>query len=704
MAKSYQDIQNELGIDENNTTEELLAKLNEYNVVSANEITKIISISVDRLENQVTGKAKEVKRRMYEPVTNDTKGIVSVLNKRIVLLDMIVKKLKNVELLGLDVKIDGFIESLDSQIESLTNDLSTVEQNLQNADNEINASIDNLNSLVDSLDRAVSELTGVDTSFSEEIAEIKVSNEKALYNLGAYDTISGNTITRRTGRFEINDNTCSFAYYDSYCVVVPLTDIKTSSNMLVKCNRLTSVYDSDILNNIYKINASDNNFAIIGPNMSMTSDSWKAFLSQAPLYIEYELSTSYEEEIIENQPLITLDSQGSKWLTDEYKKGINKLNPALFNNRTEWNTSGNSTTVFFIKLYYTDTFAWDDAVCQFELGTSDAYGRHNYTFTTDGRNNGKLYGVIGINGNVADDKNVFEINLSAGTYVYSAFLENASLDRYNIKEFMISDGDYPYEPYNANKHISNFEAEFLKEESLKSAQLFDPTKILTGYISSNGELEIPNSMVKFYEIDFEPNTQYTLSGYTKNSVSNGNGRLRIVYTDGTESGAVLLNSSQDYVYSTFTSISGKTIDYIACDYGNSGYFYIKELMLNKGTEVIPYHEFEGSIVRTKELEEIKEKLEFTMGSVYDSYERTVGGTGLHNGIQYTYSGTLQTYKGLSITPTITGGSLTYNSSNGIINYTLTGGSERLFGTITVKYNMLELWENRGVSITTLEEE
>lgn len=94
MAKTYQDIQNELGVNEGNSIVELIAKMNDYNVVSPSEITKIISVSVDRLENQVTGKAKEVKRRMYEPVTDDTKGIVSVLNKRIVLLDMIINKLK----------------------------------------------------------------------------------------------------------------------------------------------------------------------------------------------------------------------------------------------------------------------------------------------------------------------------------------------------------------------------------------------------------------------------------------------------------------------------------------------------------------------------------------------------------------------------------------------------------------------------------
>ena len=94
MAKTYQDIQNELGVNEENSIVELIAKMNDYNVVSPSEITKIISVSVDRLENQVTGKAKEVKRRMYEPVTDDTKGIVSVLNKRIVLLDMIINKLK----------------------------------------------------------------------------------------------------------------------------------------------------------------------------------------------------------------------------------------------------------------------------------------------------------------------------------------------------------------------------------------------------------------------------------------------------------------------------------------------------------------------------------------------------------------------------------------------------------------------------------
>ena len=42
MAKTYQDIQNELGVNEENSIVELIAKMNDYNVVSLSEITKII--------------------------------------------------------------------------------------------------------------------------------------------------------------------------------------------------------------------------------------------------------------------------------------------------------------------------------------------------------------------------------------------------------------------------------------------------------------------------------------------------------------------------------------------------------------------------------------------------------------------------------------------------------------------------------------
>ena len=45
MAKTYQDIQNELGVNEENSIVELIAKMNDYNVVSPSEITKIITDS-----------------------------------------------------------------------------------------------------------------------------------------------------------------------------------------------------------------------------------------------------------------------------------------------------------------------------------------------------------------------------------------------------------------------------------------------------------------------------------------------------------------------------------------------------------------------------------------------------------------------------------------------------------------------------------
>lgn len=96
------------------------------------------------------------------------------------------------------------------------------------------------------------------------------------------------------------------------------------------------------------------------------------------------------------------------------------------------------------------------------------------------------------------------------------------------------------------------------------------------------------------DVTCEEGQQYTLSfkAYTDgNSSTSGNGlRLEIHYTDATSSAVNCPNSTSAYTLFSKTSTAGKTIDYISFNYVSTAnnVWYVKELQLRKGTEVLPY--------------------------------------------------------------------------------------------------------------------
>lgn len=145
--------------------------------------------------------------------------------------------------------------------------------------------------------------------------------------------------------------------------------------------------------------------------------------------------------------------------------------------------------------------------------------------------------------------------------------------------------DYPSE-------IENIEGNI--EIKNVGENLFNINNRLQGTINNDGDLKITNNTKKFYEYDFKENTQYTLSAFVRNTNTTSNVRLRIWYTDKTNSGEVLLNRTTEYKYLTFTSLANKTIDYISVNYGFSGNMYIKngELSIVEGTEEIPYKPYQ----------------------------------------------------------------------------------------------------------------
>lgn len=216
--------------------------------------------------------------------------------------------------------------------------------------------------------------------------ELVASNDNnALYNLGAFDTISGNTITRQTGIIILDEQNWNYLTdYDR-----PRYEITLSSAVLPS--------DNDGMPLLVC-----NNYEVKTPNTAWSDKSGVSLDPNAKLIVygttkpsgklEYKLSSTYQyqDTIIENQPLLNLDSNGCNFLREEWEKGLNLLD----NSMTIQNygiDSSNGNVVSASGYYYIDnvqlkpnttySLAQDSSI--YEYSSNMTYlGRKNGTFTT----------------------------------------------------------------------------------------------------------------------------------------------------------------------------------------------------------------------------------------------------------------------------------------------------------------------------------
>ena len=157
-------------------------------------------------------------------------------------------------------------------------------------------------------------------------------NEKNLYHLGAYDSVSGNVITRQTGYIVLDGSSDeNWASYDTgFWAYITIDDITPTASQqelgqfIVSRGNVVTIHTMINTSSDIQIGL-DNKLLNIRPNVSdvNTLNSFIQWLSQNPIIIQYKLATPYTEEIIENQPLNTLDQSGSQWLRSEWEKGLN---------------------------------------------------------------------------------------------------------------------------------------------------------------------------------------------------------------------------------------------------------------------------------------------------------------------------------------------------------------------------------------------
>lgn len=187
---------------------------------------------------------------------------------------------------------------------------------------------------------------------------------KNLYNLGAYDTFVDNgngtaTITRKTGYFNLSSIT-AWTPLDGhggkiYCSVTAHggTDVYAVSNTMgyLGISALWGAAHDEMHFTAYLNNGVVDRYDIYVPESSNISsaDDLITWLSSHPTYVQYELATSYTEEVILDQPIHTIDQHGEQWLRDEWEKGLNLNSYGMSGNSSgvSWSWDGDAQTLTF---------------------------------------------------------------------------------------------------------------------------------------------------------------------------------------------------------------------------------------------------------------------------------------------------------------------------------------------------------------------
>ena len=405
-----------------------------------------------------------------------------------------------------------------------------------------------------------------------DLSNVAKGLDKSLYNLGAFDTISGNVITRQTGYVDLGSLDWGVASLNAYNGQCTQMHIKLLNNSADETSFVSNILipDTNWTPTLYHAKISSNQIFFNIP-LQTSIDNAIAYTLNLGIQVQYKLATSYTEEIIEGQPLITLDSQGSQWLRNEWEKGLNLLNCSKIervNPTGDISFSLNSNGELVVN------------------GTSGSnYGYYtvqrftfNGTYTMNGSINQDLVLFVETTGYPQDK--TFTLN---GTY--DVRIQVAPNKTYNnvVMRPMLVEGDhaYPYTPYNSKAHITNYEADFLKEESLKSANLWDE-QWESGSLGNNGEKVDQIAMIRSVNfINVKPDTTYTINtdsvvwGYDsgKGSIS------ELLFTNG-----YTFTTPSNCYYIRFR---------LSSDYGTT---YNNDIMINEGGHALPYQPYEGKIL------------------------------------------------------------------------------------------------------------
>ena len=433
-----------------------------------------------------------------------------------------------------------------------------------------------------------------------DIVEGKLSNiDDSLYNLGAYDTITANsdgtyTITRQTGYYNISNDLIENGYYrttqgghgeyggDTGIHNLPIViGQKNFINNLLAVRDTGEIYSGSIG---IAITSEGGCWMNLGDNYT-SKEQYVEYLSQNSIYIQYKLATTYTEKVEKNHysaynqdfilehnkseaersaNLLNIDDVGStttNGITYSIKNGVLYLNGTATNNTLlHIGSIGNIklNDIFTVKTFNSNVYF------QYAL-----YNDDTWLLTSNKFIDNSTMQVSNENANKVE----LLVNIS----------NNETISNSICKPMIVKGSTAPttYQPYNQNKHITNNEAEFLKTEHYRSANL-TPYNLTSFPLNSSQRHLIAENL---------PRGTYTLS-------------LNLnAYTSGSEY-IVYINDNTVETYS-----NGKSATFTSNDYINSIKIYSNDaaatsakVMLNEGSTPLPYQPYEGKIVHLKDLE------------------------------------------------------------------------------------------------------
>lgn len=172
---------------------------------------------------------------------------------------------------------------------------------------------------------------------------------------------------------------------------------------------------------------------------------------------------------------------------------------------------------------------------------------------------------------------------------------------------LYQDGDGTWEPYTGGKpspspeypqEIVNAD---IKSIMIKSAQMFDinnPSSTLGQWIIAGNKISITNPTSSYlglnYNIDVTPNTLYTFYSIIFNDTPNVESMhvsISLLREDGTitKNNVIILNNTSSGKFTTTEDTKSIDIYFRNRTTGNGGYF--KDIVLNKGSSVIPWQPY-----------------------------------------------------------------------------------------------------------------
>ena len=181
---------------------------------------------------------------------------------------------------------------------------------------------------------------GIPASDLDEDSQNNLGNvNKSIYNLGAYDTFVDNgdgtaTITRKTG-YTVLDGSDDEKWEFGESVFIWINwsiDIGAVRNVDRSLPGLKANFPTYPWGQLQTLNEGISHYYHLRVKIasieasSNNLEAFKQYLSQHPIYIQYETETSYTETVIDNQPFATFDQNGEQWLRSEWAKTVN-LNP-----------------------------------------------------------------------------------------------------------------------------------------------------------------------------------------------------------------------------------------------------------------------------------------------------------------------------------------------------------------------------------------